>query len=207
PGARRLGRGCPAPRDPPRRQRRRSARASLRGRRGLRVRAACPDARRDGPGGYRVGVRARPGRRQTGRPRCARLRRGARPMIVPSPNLSPGHAAAYYLDDYTRGDYHAAGGAVVTGTWQGRGAERLGLTRGSAAVEREDFAALLEGRSPIDGSQLVAAQSGTGRHCAGWDFPVAPHKTVSLAALVGPDPRIVTAHLAAAARAFEVLEQ
>ncbi len=114
-------------------------------------------------------------------------------------------ATDYFRDEYTRGDYYTGDRSGEAGTWRGRGAERLGLT--GRGIEREDFVALLEGRSPGDGRQLVAGEAGTGKHRAAWDFPASPDKSVSVMALLGPDPRIEAVHLAAAGRAFEVLEQ
>jgi conjugative relaxase-like TrwC/TraI family protein len=125
-------------------------------------------------------------------------------MIRASGALTAKRAATYYRREYTRGDYYTSDRTSSTGTWQGRGAERLGL---AGEVQPETFAALLEGRSPLDGSQLVAAEAATGKHRAAWDFSIAPDKSVSLVALVGGDRRVVAAHLRAAARAFEAIEQ
>ncbi|HEV3074709.1 MAG TPA: MobF family relaxase, partial [Thermoanaerobaculia bacterium] len=124
-------------------------------------------------------------------------------MIRASEGLSFGLVSTYFRRDYTVGDYYTADRVGGAGTWQGRGAERLGL-RGK--VVREDFFALLRGQSPHDGSQLVAPEKSSGKRRVAWDFQAAPDKSVSLAALVGGDRRVVDAHLAAARLAFEVLE-
>jgi conjugative relaxase-like TrwC/TraI family protein len=124
-------------------------------------------------------------------------------MIRASAPLSIDQALEYYQRDYTRGDYYAGDRREGAGTWQGRGAERLGL-RGEVA--HDDFAALLAGRSPHGGRRLVAPGTASGKHRAAWDFQVSPDKSVSIVALVGGDTRIVNAHLAAARRALEVLE-
>jgi conjugative relaxase-like TrwC/TraI family protein len=125
-------------------------------------------------------------------------------MIRGSRALAFDQAAGYYRREYTRGDYYTSDRTSSTGIWQGRGAELLGL---AGEVEREAFEALLQGRSPLDGRQLVAAETATGKHRAAWDFQVAPDKSVSLVALLGGDERVIAAHLAAAARAFAVLEE
>jgi conjugative relaxase-like TrwC/TraI family protein len=107
--------------------------------------------------------------------------------------LTLARAATYFRREYTRGDYYIAGRTVGTGTWQGHAAQRLGL---AGDVSPSDFAALLAGRSPTDGRQLVAPETASGTHRAAWDFQAAPDKSVSL---VGGDERVIAAHLAAAA--------
>jgi conjugative relaxase-like TrwC/TraI family protein len=76
-------------------------------------------------------------------------------MILAAPPLTAARAADYYRTEFTRGDYAATDRALMAGTWQGRGAERLGLT-GGAAVRREEFVALLHGRSPVDNLKALA---------------------------------------------------
>jgi conjugative relaxase-like TrwC/TraI family protein len=125
-------------------------------------------------------------------------------MIRASRALGLARAATYFRREYTRGDYYIAGRTAGTGTWQGRGAERLGL---AGDVAPEDFSALLAGRSPRDGRQLVAPETVSGFHRAAWDFQAAPDKSVSLVALAGGDERVVAAHLVAARRAFDRLER
>ncbi|HVT60183.1 MAG TPA: MobF family relaxase [Thermoanaerobaculia bacterium] len=125
-------------------------------------------------------------------------------MIRGSRPLTFDQAAGYYRREYTRGDYYTSDRTASAGVWQGRGTELLGL---AGEVAREDFAALLQGRSPLEGRQLVAAETATGKHRAAWDFQAAPDKSVSLVALLGGDERVIAAHLDAAARAFAVLEQ
>jgi conjugative relaxase-like TrwC/TraI family protein len=124
-------------------------------------------------------------------------------MIRASAPLTLEQAADYYRREYSRGDYYTGDRAAGAGTWQGRGAERLGL---AGEVAPQDFAALLAGRSPRDGRQLVAPDTRSGKHRAAWDFQAAPHKSVSVVALVGGDECVLAAHLAAVRRAFEVLE-
>ena len=91
-------------------------------------------------------------------------------------------ATDYVRDEYTCGDYYTGDRPGEAGTWQRRGAARLGLT--GRGIKREDFLALLEGRPPGDGRQLVAGEAGTGKHRAAWDFPAAPDKCVSVMVLL-----------------------
>jgi hypothetical protein len=125
-------------------------------------------------------------------------------VIRASAALSAGRVANYFRRDYTIGDYYTAGAVVGAGTWEGKGAERLGL---EGEVDPDDFYALLRGQAPHGGPELVAAQTGSGKHRAAWDFQAAPDKSVSLVALVAGDPRALAAHLTAAGRAFAELEK
>ncbi len=128
-------------------------------------------------------------------------------MLRGSQPLTLHQAETYYTREYARGDYYVgtAGGAPeikTQGIWHGRAAADLGL---AGPVEREPYRELLTGH--LRGTQLVAPETASGVHRAGWDFQVAPDKTVSLVALVGGDERVVAAHRAAAAAAFDVLER
>jgi conjugative relaxase-like TrwC/TraI family protein len=138
-------------------------------------------------------------------------------MLRGSKPLTLHQAATYYTREYTRGDYYTgpagdspagdgppapAAPTQSPGTWRGTAATELGL---HGPVARQDFQELLAGR--LRGLQLVAPETATGVHRAAWDFTVSPDKTVSLVALVGGDRRVAAAHLAAAERAFAVLER
>ena len=124
---------------------------------------------------------------------------------------APSQGASYYERDgyYAKDDPdHRAASA-----WAGRGAEELGL-RGP--VDPEAFKAILEGRVP-DGSD-TRIQSGVGtrlgrrgkdgeiHHRPGRDLTFSAPKSVSLAALVGGDARIVEAHDRAVGRALDWFE-
>jgi conjugative relaxase-like TrwC/TraI family protein len=111
--------------------------------------------------------------------------------------------------------YYKQGGAV-TGEWQGRLAERMGLV---GAVGPEDFARLSEGRHPQTDEQMVrhreaqeyANADGTTtkavEHRAGWDATFSAPKSVSLTALVSGDERVREAHRAAVTAALTELER
>ena len=87
--------------------------------------------------------------------------------------------------------------------WQGRGAEAMGL---SGAVEPEAFQKVLEGHVP-GGRQLGKKQrDGTVHHRPGVDVTLSAPKSVSLAALVGGDRRIVKVHDKAVNRTLNWIE-
>ena len=113
---------------------------------------------------------------------------------------SAGAAAAYYseVDDYLKEGDHAPT------QWQGRGAEELGL---HGSVQTRDATALLDGRLP---NGEVLGRSGTDgerEHRAGWDATFSAPKSVSVAALVHRDERLIAAHDRAVTAAITHLEQ
>lgn len=103
-------------------------------------------------------------------------------------------AAHHYFsekDDYYLSDSSSA-------EWFGRGAERAGL---AGEVDLRDFRDVLEGR--IAGRQVGSSD----RHAPGWDGTFSAPKSVSVAALVGGDKRLIQAHDSAVREALRVLEQ
>lgn len=108
-------------------------------------------------------------------------------------------------------DYYAEGERVI-GTWQGRGAELLGL---SGEVESEQFEAVRQGLDPQSGEFLRQRHSadriGTdgnvqsrGRNL--YDFTISAPKSVSVMAKVGGDERIIEAHRKAVDETLKELE-
>src|SRR6266852_3721548 len=96
-------------------------------------------------------------------------------------------------------DYYAEG-ERVTGQWQGRGAEMLGV---AGEVQSEEFEALRQGLDPRSGEFLrqrhsadrMAADGTTqsrGRNL--YDFTISAPKSVSIMAQPGGDARLVEAH-------------
>jgi conjugative relaxase-like TrwC/TraI family protein len=96
-------------------------------------------------------------------------------------------------------DYYAEG-ERVTGTWQGRGAELLGL---SGEVESEEFEAVRQGIDPNTGEFLRQRHSADrigadgsvqsrGRNL--YDFTISAPKSVSVMAKVGGDEKLMEAH-------------
>ena len=138
-------------------------------------------------------------------------------MLTISKPLSSGQAQTYHAKEFTSPDQsYWSRGQTVTGEWQGRLAERFGL---SGAVGAEEFARLSEGQHPTTGEQLVRHrqaheyQNADGRtvtsveHRAGWDATFSAAKSVSLTALVGGDDRVRMAHREAVAAALTELER
>ena len=109
------------------------------------------------------------------------------------------------------GDYYDEG-QRVTGQWFGLGAERLGLT---SKVGAEAFLRLCENQHPASGAALTQRLNTTRKDDAGdntanrrifYDFTFSPPKSVSIAALVGADNRILEAHAQAVRSAMKEFE-
>ena len=126
---------------------------------------------------------------------------------------SGGDAAAYHdkafaQDGGTKQADNYYVGEKARATWQGRGANILGLE--GKTVERKDFIAFLDGkiRNPQTGNiQDLANNSRGADRRAGMDFTVSAPKSVSIVGLVGGDNRVVDAHLKANATAMAWLEK
>ena len=104
---------------------------------------------------------------------------------------------------------YCAEGERVTGVWQGRGAELLGL-RGD--VKTDDFEALRQGLDPrtneflrvrhsadrtaVDGTKLAQGRSL-------YDFTISAPKSVSVLAILAGDDRLIEAHRIAVAEALD----
>src|SRR3974377_44044 len=120
-------------------------------------------------------------------------------------------AKGYSSRHLEHSDYYAEG-ERITGRWQGRGAELLGL---KGEVKPEDFEALRQGLDPATGEFLRQRQSadrvssdGTvrshGRNL--YDFTISAPTSVSVMAMLGGDPRLIEAHNMAVAEALRELE-
>ena len=138
-------------------------------------------------------------------------------MLRISKALSATKLQDYHSLEFTSPDQsYWSQGRQVQGQWQGRLAERFGL---SGAVGELEFQRLSEGQHPQTGEQLVQHRqpfeylNADGRitrsveHRAGWDATFSPPKSVSLTALVGGDGRIRTAHAEAVTIALTELER
>jgi conjugative relaxase-like TrwC/TraI family protein len=108
-------------------------------------------------------------------------------------------------------DYYAEG-ELVTGVWQGRGAELLGL---KGAVRGEDFEAIRQGLDPqtneflrvrhsVDRTAVDGTKLARGRSL--YDFTISAPKSVSVLAIVGGDDRLIEAHRTAVAEALKEAE-
>jgi conjugative relaxase-like TrwC/TraI family protein len=125
-------------------------------------------------------------------------------MMTLSKALAAGQAKDYFQAEYTstQESYYSEAESVK-GKWFGKQAEAWEL---QGDVEREHFQRLAEGQHPLTGEQLVrhitppkyenkyGETVETSEHRAGWDATFSAPKSVSLAALVGGDDRIIEAH-------------
>ncbi len=125
-------------------------------------------------------------------------------MMTFSKALAAGQAKDYFGAEYTstQESYYSEG-EVVKGKWFGRQAAAWQL---QGEVNSEHFERLCEGQHPLNGDQLVRHVTPhkyenaygetieTSEHRAGWDATFSAPKSVSLAALVGGDERILAAH-------------
>jgi conjugative relaxase-like TrwC/TraI family protein len=123
-------------------------------------------------------------------------------LVMSRGALSAEQAAHYYAEKYSADDYYSEG-RQVAGEWFGIGAGVLGLV---GPVAAEDFRAVLEGRDPRNGAVLVRAAATNGDRRAAWDATFNAPKSVSVAALVGGDTRVIEAHRRAVCRALVELE-
>lgn len=126
-------------------------------------------------------------------------------MINVSPIRSVQHAANYltgeghereHSDYYTRQE-------VAPTTWHGEGARALGLH--GQVVTPEALARVLDGQ--VGGQTLGTVRDGEREHKPGWDVTVSAPKSVSVAAIVGGDARLITAHDEAVEAVIEHLER
>ena len=117
---------------------------------------------------------------------------------------SPSQGVGYYeRDGYYAKDDPAHREASA---WAGKGAERVGL---QGSVESDVFQKVLEGYVP-DGSarQLGRREKGGGfHHRPGRDLTLSAPKSVSLAALIGGDRRVIDAHDRAVKRTLGWVEK
>ena len=117
---------------------------------------------------------------------------------------SPSQGAHYYERDgyYSKDDpAHREASA-----WRGQGAEALGL---EGTVDPDTFKAVLEGTVPDGSGKRLGrnGKDGTFEHRPGRDLTFSAPKSVSLAALVGGDERIVEAHDRAVKKSLGWLEK
>ena len=117
---------------------------------------------------------------------------------------SAAQGASYYERDgyYAKDDpEHRAASA-----WFGKGAEDLGL---KGPVDPEAFRSVLEGKVPDGSGRQLGKRGKDGEisHRPGRDLTFSAPKSVSLAALIGGDARIVEAHDRAVAAALAWVEK
>ena len=115
-------------------------------------------------------------------------------------NVSASQAENYYEKDdyYTQGDPSLQSDTQ----WQGSGAENLHL---SGPVDKQIFQQLLHGQTP-DGKSLHSKAIKADNHRAATDYTFSAPKSVSIAALIQKDKRVIQAHDQAVKVALSVLE-
>lgn len=131
-------------------------------------------------------------------------------MLSPKTQTNLKNAKGYFEEHLSVGDYYSEN-ERVRGEWAGEGTTMLGL---AGVVTRDEFLALCDNLHPKSGEQLTQRRNTIRRTEDGeaanrrvfYDFTFSPPKSVSVAALVGGDKRIVTAHTEAVKKALTELE-
>lgn len=137
-------------------------------------------------------------------------------MLAPQHHTNVRKAAEYFDEHLAVGDYYSEN-QVVRGEWIGGGAHLLGL---SGIVRKEEFVALCENLHPGTGQRLTVRtkthrqeKSGDGSEKKKadrrlfYDFAISPPKSISIAALVAGDERLVDSHDRAVRIAMRELER
>ncbi|MFQ4138131.1 MobF family relaxase [Nodosilinea sp. PGN35] len=119
--------------------------------------------------------------------------------MLSTSNLSAAQAETYY----THEDYYSSEKAAHPTKWVGKGAATLGL---AGVVNQQEFSQMLAGQAP-DGRSLTGKVVDPEKRRAATDFTFSAPKSVSVAALVQQDARVVEAHHQAVAQALSVLEE
>jgi len=122
-------------------------------------------------------------------------------MMSPAPIRSAVHAASYY-EQSDHADYYARDDVCIS-SWQGQGAKVLGIYE--KLVDKERFKYYLSGE--VAGQKLGTMRQGKLVHKPAVDLCFAPPKSVSIAALVGGDERVIEAHNEAVNAAIEMMER
>ena len=136
-------------------------------------------------------------------------------MLAPKAQYSLGDAKKYFKEHLSVGDYYAEGQSAA-GHWVGKGADDLGL---HGITTADQFERLCDNLHPQTGERLTLRQKTTRTEMAAdgkereaanrrvfYDFTFSPPKSVSIAALVGNDARIVEAHEQAVTAALYQLQ-
>jgi conjugative relaxase-like TrwC/TraI family protein len=137
-------------------------------------------------------------------------------MLSRKAQYSLANAKAYFEEHLSTGDYYGEGVAVA-GRWFGKAAESLHL---SETVKGDEFLCLCDNLDPRTGKLLTQRlkttrsefnDDGEARTVANrrvfYDFTFSPPKSVSIAAFIGNDDRIVDAHDRAVHVSLQELER
>jgi conjugative relaxase-like TrwC/TraI family protein len=136
-------------------------------------------------------------------------------MLAAKAQSSLGNAESYFEEHLSVGDYYIEG-QRVGGQRFGKGAKDLGL---AGVTRRQEFLRLCENLHLHTGERLTLRQNTTRKEIGSdgrehesanrrvfYDFNFSPPKSVSIAALVRDDPRIVQAHEQAVTEALDQLQ-
>jgi conjugative relaxase-like TrwC/TraI family protein len=119
--------------------------------------------------------------------------------MLSTSNLSAAQAETYY----TKEDYYSSEETTHPTRWAGKGAAALGL---SGTVSQHEFSSFLAGQAP-DGQSLSGKVINPEKRRAATDFTFSAPKSVSIAALVQGDERVLEAHHQAVSKSLSVLEE
>jgi conjugative relaxase-like TrwC/TraI family protein len=119
--------------------------------------------------------------------------------MLSTSNVSAAQAETYYTQD----DYYSRDKQQQASRWVGKAAAKLGLT---GNVEAEAFQQLLNGVAP-DGQSLAGKRTPAANRRAATDYTFSAPKSVSIAALVQQDDRVLAAHHQAVTTVLTILEQ
>ncbi|PHN04384.1 MobF family relaxase [Flavilitoribacter nigricans] len=122
-------------------------------------------------------------------------------MLRITTSRSAAGALQYFNKGLTKSDYYAEKGEII-GKWQGRTAERLGL---SGDVGKEQFEALAYNKDPATGEQLTVRNASSRR--VGYDFTFSVPKSVSVVYGLTKDNEIYEAFNAAVQETMLEIEQ
>lgn len=114
--------------------------------------------------------------------------------------MTPGKAGTYYKENYYEEEDHEE-----FSEWWGEGADALGLS--GRIDDAKVFRHVLNGFSP-DGKQQLRAEPPKGKEArAGTDLTFSAPKSISIAALVGGDDRLIEAHHRAVDRVLHLIQE
>jgi conjugative relaxase-like TrwC/TraI family protein len=119
--------------------------------------------------------------------------------MLSTSNVSAAQAETYYTQD----DYYSRDTQQQASRCVGKAATKLGL---AGNVEAETFQQLLNGVAP-DGQSLAGKRTAAANRRAATDYTFSAPKSVSIAALVQQDDRVLAAHHQAVTTALTILEQ
>ncbi|WP_323815681.1 MobF family relaxase [Cellvibrio sp. NN19] len=122
-------------------------------------------------------------------------------MMTLAPIRSAEHAATYF-EQGDHADYYLSDESCPS-EWVGGGANKLGIA--GQRVDAERFCRYLNG--DVAGAIIGVHRNGEREHKSGWDLQFSPSKSVSIAALVCGDDRVIAAHEMAVNEALEYLEK